>query len=276
MTSPRGLWRRWRFGVSTLVGQGRGYFIPSRYAGTERPGRYPALDADFAAAVPEFRRWLDAGARHAAALAALRDPPPAPRFDQDWFPRLDAVTAYAMVRERRPASIIEIGSGHSTRFMARAIADGGLATRLLAIDPAPRAALAGLNIEWQQAPLQAVAPERFQRLAAGDVLFVDSSHVLMPGSDVDMVLNDVLPRLGTGVLVHVHDMFLPDAYPAEWTWRGYNEQNAIAPLLGSGRWRLLWSSRWVATRMADAIPAAIARLPLKPGAFESSLWLERL
>ena len=258
------------------MGRGRGYFIPSRYAGTKRPAHYPALEADFVAAMPEFRRGLDAAARHAAALADLHGPPPAPRLDQDWVPRLDAAMAYALVRERRPASIVEIGSGHSTRFMARAIADGGLATRLLAIDPAPRATLGGLNIEWQQAPLQAVAAERFRRLAAGDVLFVDSSHVLMPGSDVDTILNDILPHLGAGVLVHVHDIFLPDAYPPEWTWRGYNEQNAVAPLLGSGRWRLLWSSRWVATRMADAIPAAVASLPLTPGAFESSLWLERL
>ena len=79
------------------------------------------------------------------------EPPPAPRWNQDWFPRLDAAAAYATVRETRPRRIVEVGSGHSTRFLARAVADGGLATRITAIDPRPRAAIRGLNVEWLQA-----------------------------------------------------------------------------------------------------------------------------
>lgn len=275
-TGGRGLWRQWLFGTATLLGRPRGYFIPSRYAPIQAPRRYPALEASFAAATPEFRRCLSTIARHVPALASLDGPPPAPRFDQDWFPRLDAAMAYTLVRELRPATIIEIGSGHSTRFMARAIGDGDLATRFVAIDPAPRAAIAGLKVDWQRAALQAVDGDPFGQLAAGDILFVDSSHVLMPGSDVDRVLNDVLPRLPAGVRVHFHDILLPDAYPAAWTWRGYNEQNAVAVLLGGG-WRLLWSSHWVATRMAGEIAeAGLGRLPLPAGAIESSLWLERL
>src|SRR6185503_4717515 len=58
------------------------------------------------------------------------EPPPAPRWNQDWFPRLDAAAAYAMVRITQPRRIVEVGSGHSTRFLARAVADGGLATRI--------------------------------------------------------------------------------------------------------------------------------------------------
>ncbi len=277
MTSARGVWRRWLLGAATLLGRRRGYFIPHRYAGTQRPSGYPAFEAMFGAAAPEFRDLLGGIGRYADVLGGLRGPAPAPRIDQDWFPRLDAAMAYAFVRERRPAAIIEIGSGHSTRFMARAIRDGGLPTRLVAIDPAPRAPIAGPNLEWVQAPLQAVDLERFGTLAAGDLLFVDSSHVLMPGSDVDTILNRILPRLAAGVVVHFHDVFLPDAYPDEWAWRGYNEQNAVAVLLGAGRWRPMWSSRWVATRMRDAVAASgLARLPLVAGAVESSLWIERL
>lgn len=278
MTPARGAWRRWLLGAATLLGRQRGYFIPHRYAGAPAPAPdYPAFDAMFAGAVAEFRDRLAAIGRHTDMLAGLHGPAPEPRIDQDWFPRLDAAMAYAFVRERRPAAIIEIGSGHSTRFMARAIRDGGLATRLVAIDPAPRAAIGGLNVEWLRSPLQAVDPDRFRMLAAGDVLFVDSSHVLMPGSDVDIILNRILPQLNAGVIVHFHDVFLPDPYPDEWAWRGYNEQNAVAVLLGAGRWRPMWSSRWVATRMRDAVAASgAARLPLASGAFESSLWIERL
>jgi hypothetical protein len=264
------------FGAATLLGGRRGYFIPTRYAAAPSPASYPALEPIFVAAAAEFRRQLSTIRRYGPDLARIGGPPPAPRFDQDWFPRLDAAMAYALVREARAASIVEIGSGHSTRFMARAIHDGGLPTRLLAIDPAPRAAIGGLRVDWRRLPLQAVDPHAFGSLAAGDILFVDSSHVLMPGSDVDRVLTDILPRLARGVVVHFHDVFLPDGYPARWVWRGYNEQSAVAALLAAG-WRLLWSSHWVATRMAAEVTAAgLDALPLKPGAFESSLWLEKL
>jgi predicted O-methyltransferase YrrM len=85
---------------------------------------------------------LDSIEQHAADLEKIgAAPPPAPRWNQDWFPRLDAAAAYAMVRALRPRRIVEVGSGHSTRFMARAVEDGGLPTQILAIDPAPRAAL---------------------------------------------------------------------------------------------------------------------------------------
>ena len=89
--------------------------------------------------------------KYALELEAIgSEPPPAPRWDQDWFPRLDAAAAYAMVRTLRPRRIVEVGSGHSTRFLARAVADGGLATKIIAIDPRPRARITGLPVEWLQ------------------------------------------------------------------------------------------------------------------------------
>lgn len=269
------MWRRWALGFATLAGIPRGYFIPHRYAGDSPAlASYPALEPLFRTAEPTFSACLAAVQRHREVLGRFsRTSPPAPRFEQDWFPRLDAAIAYAMVRARKPARIVEVGSGHSTRFLARAIADEGLKTRLTAIDPAPRAALAGLAVDWLHRPVQAAGDAPFAALAPGDVLFIDSSHVLMPGSDVDFLLNGVWPRLPAGVLVHVHDICLPDAYPEDWTWRGYNEQNAVAARLG--RDRLVWSSRWVVTRMAAAvIDAGLDNLPLMPGALETSLWLE--
>jgi hypothetical protein len=77
------------------------------------------------------------------------------------------------------------------------------------------------------------------------------------------------------VLIHLHDIFLPDDYPASWGWRGYNEQLGVAALL-DGRWETLFASRYVATRMSDRVKdSVVARLPLLPGAFETSLWLRR-
>ena len=95
---------------------------------------------------------------HGNALLAIgTEPPPAPRWNQDWFPRLDAAAAYAIVRTLEPRRIVEVGSGHSTRFLARAVADGGLDTRITAIDPQPRATIEKLPVEWLRSPVQRVA-----------------------------------------------------------------------------------------------------------------------
>jgi hypothetical protein len=125
--------------------------------------------------------------------------------------------------------------------------------------------------------VQQVGNEVFSTLTAGDVLFIDSSHLLMPGTDVDVLFNRVLPQLPAGVFVHIHDIFLPDDYPAAWSWRGYNEQLAVAALLQGGGFAPLWSSRYVLTRMKEQVSRSVlARLPLQDGAFESSLWLRKL
>jgi hypothetical protein len=200
-------------------------------------------------------------------------PPPAPRWNQDWFPRLDAAAAYAMVRSLRPRRIVEVGSGHSTRFLARAVADGGLDTRITAIDPEPRASIEALPVEWLRMPVQRAAA--FPALGEGDILFIDSSHQLKPGSDVEFLMNAVLPLLPAGVRVHFHDIFLPDDYPPTWEWRRYNEQAAVASLIERNILKVDFASHVVVSRSPENIRGVLARLPLVPGAIESSLWLTK-
>ena len=269
-------------GLATITGAGRwGYFIPSRFAGrAPRPGTgapYAAVEAILRDRQDRFQRVLDGLERFAPQFEAIgTEPPPAPRWRQGWFPRLDAAVTYAMVRDRAPARIVEVGSGHSTRFLAQGVRDGGLAARLSAIDPRPRASLSGLGVDHVAATVQEAGLAPFADLGPGDFVMVDSSHVLVPGSDADMIINRVLPSLCAGVVVHFHDVFLPDDYPGEWDWRGYNEQQGIAPLIHGGGYAVLFASRFVATRMADAVArSAAGSLPLFPGALESSLWLEK-
>jgi hypothetical protein len=200
-------------------------------------------------------------------------PPPAPRWNQDWFPRLDAAAAYAMVRSLRPRRIVEVGSGHSTRFLARAVADGGLDTRITAIDPQPRASIEALPVEWLRMRVQRAAA--FPALGEGDILFIDSSHQLKPGSDVEFLMNAVLPLLPAGVRVHFHDIFLPDDYPPAWEWRRYNEQAAVASLIERNILKVDFASHAVVSRSPENIRGVLARLPLVPGAIESSLWLTK-
>ena len=212
---------------------------------------------------------------YAAELEAIgSEPPPAPRWNQDWFPRLDAALAYAIVRATRPRRIVEVGSGHSTRFLARAVADGELDTRITAIDPKPRASIESLPVEWLRTPVQRVPA--FPALGPGDILFIDSSHQLKPGSDVDFLLNAVLPLLPAGVRVHFHDIFLPDDYPEDWAWRHYNEQAAVASLIERNILQVEFSSHAVVSRSPEKIDGVLARLPLVSGAIESSLWLTRI
>lgn len=266
-------------GLGTLFGvRRRGWFVPHRYASSvTAPDSYPELEPLFAAARPVFDAVLDAVDSYAAELEAIGpDDPPQPRWNQSWFPRLDAAAAYALVRARKPARIVEVGSGHSTRFMARAIADGRLATRVTAIDPAPRAVIGALDIAHVAATVQDAPRAPFAALEDGDILFIDSSHIAMPGSDVDLLLNRIWPALPAGVLVHIHDILLPDGYPPEWDWRGYNEQQAVAPLLTGRGAKLVFSSRYAVTRMADRVDRTVAgRLPIPDGAMETSLWLEK-
>lgn len=267
--------RRLGFGLATVLGLApRGFFLPYRYAASSEPEGYPALEPLFEAAEPRLRALVDAVARFAPDLARIAAEGGPARFAQDWFPRLDAAAAYAIVRTRRPARIVEIGSGHSTRFLAQAVRDGELATEIVCIDPAPRADLAGLGVAHMPRLLRDADPAPLAALAAGDVLFVDSSHLAMPGTDVDRLFLDILPRLPAGVLVHVHDVFLPDPYPSEWAWRGYNEQLLVGALLQGGGYDIVFASRYVATRRPEWL-AAVAGLPLPEGALETSLWLEK-
>ncbi len=271
------------FGLLTVLGlRRRGFFIPHRYA-ESLPDAAPAPPyapcealfdrhrADFAAVIA----GMDA---HADALLAIgREPPPQPRWRQDWFPRLDGAAAYALVRRHRPRRIVEIGCGHSTRFLARAVRDGGIACTHTVIDPQPRADIGNLPVTLTRALVQRVDSAPFTALEAGDMLFIDGSHILVPGSDADWLFNRVLPALRAGVLIHIHDILLPDPYPPAWRWRGYNEQSAVAALLSGGAFTPLFASRYAATRMAAEVAGSVAgQLPLPGGAVESSLWLRKV
>jgi len=271
-------------GLATVLGLARkGFFIPYRYAHTLPPpgarAPYAVLGDMLHAHEGDFRTLLDGMDSFMPDLKKIGgNSPPEPRWDQDWFPRLDAAAAYTLVRVGRPKHVVEVGSGHSTRFLARAIRDGDIDCRITAIDPRPRSSLHGIrNLELLRAPVQEIGLQAFESLNRGDMLFIDSSHILMPGSDVDLLINRALPALPAGVLVHFHDIFLPDDYPPHWSWRGYNEQLAVAALLTSKSYAPIFASHFVASRMRETLHrSAVSRILQPPGAIESSLWLRKL
>ncbi|MGI9437867.1 MAG: class I SAM-dependent methyltransferase [Geminicoccaceae bacterium] len=273
----RGAWRRLSMGLPTIFGmRPQGFFLPYRYAASVAPIGYPGIELLLAEAEPRLKTVLSDIRDLALDILALPAKRQAPRFDQEWFPQLDAMAAYALVRRWRPKRIIEVGSGHSTRFLAAAIEDEALTTSLLCVDPAPRASLRHLQVTWQESIVQEVPAKDFDGLEAGDILFVDSSHLAMPGTDVDYIIGHVLPVLRPGVMVHVHDIFLPDPYPSSWRWRGYNEQTTIAALLQGGNYQLVFASRYAATRMAEHLDGPPFNDMSRHGSgLESSLWLQK-
>lgn len=273
-------WRRFRFGLQTALGlPARGFFIPYRYA-AKMPDTQPVygelariFDAK-RAVFTDFCQSLDQFSKDFSTFGSVSHS--APKWEQGWFPRLDGAVAYGLVRMRRPKTIIEVGSGHSTRFMARAIKDGEFICRQVAIDPAPRKAIKTLPVEWCAELLTLNHVNMFAELEAGDIAFFDASHILMPGTDVDLILNRIMPVLKPGVLIHIHDVFLPDPYPKTWLWRGYNEQNALGPLIASGTYNLVFASAYVASRMqAEMAGTKLNDIPFNTDFFESSIWLEK-
>ncbi len=264
-------------GLSTILGLGqKGFFLPYRYAETVRPIPYPGLDSLFSAAEQTFVTLLHEIEALSEEILELPSGASGTRFDQSWFPGLDALAAYTLVRKHQPSRIVEVGSGHSTRFLAAGIQDGGFDASLVCIDPEPRATFEHLDVQWCPSILQEAPIDDLDALQAGDILFIDSSHLLMPGTDVDYLIGHVLPRLHSGVYLHIHDIFLPDPYPSSWSWRGYNEQSAVAALLQGQGYRLIFASYYVATRMEGWL----AKSPFKDikadqTEFQSSLWLQK-
>ena len=200
-----------------------------RYGWDQPP--HPQLQALFAAHDDRYRATLEGFAPLYPALrriAAHPGEPGQPHWINDWFPAFDAVGLYGYIATRRPRRLIEIGSGNSTLFARRAIADHGLATRIVSIDPEPRADVDAICDEVMRLPLEDVPLEFFATVTADDILFFDGSHRALQNSDATVFFTEILPMLPPGALVGVHDIFLPFDYPDGWRNRWYSEQYLLA------------------------------------------------
>jgi len=156
------------------------------------------------------------------------------------FGYCDAIVYYCLLRHVRPRRVIEVGSGYSSCLLLdtneRAF-DNSVSCTF--IDPYPQLLNSLITDEDRRRitvvarNVQDVAPAVFEELTAGDILFIDSSHVSKTNSDVNYLFFDILPRLPSGVYVHVHDVFFPFEYPKEWVYqgRGWNEAYLVRAFL---------------------------------------------
>lgn len=196
------------------------------------------------------------------------------------FSHLDARMLFALMQLWRPGRIIEVGSGYSTLLMEdvnRRLLGG--TTLITSIEPYPRSFMQRLGVRGItliEQKVQDVAFDHFGQLQAGDVLFIDSSHVVKTGSDVNALVFDILPRLPAGVRIHFHDIFLPHEYPKSWVCEGrsWNEQYLVRALLqfGASHFRVLFSSAYASICLPHAVSEALGGTLMSGG----SLWIEKL
>jgi predicted O-methyltransferase YrrM len=210
---------------------------PTSASNKPRWDPHPELERIIAAGDAGYRRSLTTIADYREALAGISresNDPTEPHWLNEWMPPLDGAAIYAFIRSRAPALYVEIGSGMSTRFAARARRDGGLSTRLVSIDPKPRAEVDRLCDQVLRVALEQADLSIFSDLGDGDVLFLDGSHRSFMNSDATVFFLELLPRLASGVLVGVHDVFLPYDYPLDYADRYYSEQYLLAAHLLAG------------------------------------------
>ena len=160
---------------------------------------------------------------------------------------IDSALLYYFISELKPKTYLEIGSGVTTLFAARAKRDRQIATRIISIDPEPRAAVDAVCDKVIREGLENTDLSIFSTLEPGDIVFMDGSHRSFMNSDVTVFMLDVLPKLKPGIVVHFHDIVLPYDYPemfSDWYW---SEQYILAAyLLAAGdKVKILMPSRFM-------------------------------
>jgi len=158
--------------------------------------------------------------------------PDLPTWNNGFLPGLDIVSIYTMLAKYRPAKYVEVGSGNSTKVAFKAKKEQNLPTEITSIDPFPRAEIDHLADRVIRQPFENVDfNPLLAELKPGDIVFIDNSHRILPNSDATVFFLEVLPRLPKGVVVHIHDIYLPYDYPQFMCDRFYSEQYGLAMYL---------------------------------------------
>ncbi len=151
-----------------------------------------------------------------------------PGWNNGFLPGLDIIGIYTMLAEFKPKKYIEIGSGNSTKVAYKAKQEQQLSTEIISIDPMPRAEIDQLADVVIREPFETIDLNLLYTLDENDILFVDNSHRILPNSDAMVFFMDILPKLKKGVIVHIHDVYLPYDYPQFMCDRFYSEQYGLA------------------------------------------------
>jgi hypothetical protein len=235
-----------------------------------------ARDENYRATLSSFLQFSDY-----LLKISLREPKTStkPSWINRWLEGLDTLALYGFVAGRKPAMYLEVGSGYSTKVVRRAIKDQGLPTKLVSIDPQPRAEINDLCDRVIRQPLENCDLSIINELKAGDIFFLDGSHRSFMNSDVTVFFLEILPRLKPGVIVHIHDIYLPMDYPPDRSHWYYSEQYLLAAglLAGHKNYEVLLPNFYIASTPGVAgVLTDFWRQPQLAGVAQSgcSFWLE--
>lgn len=202
------------------------------------------------------------------------------------FESVDGEILYCMIRHLKPKKIFEIGSGNSTYLSAQAVLknkeDNGHECELIAFEPYPndvlKAGFPGLS-KLIPTKIQDIPLSEFGKLKENDILFIDSSHVLKIGSDVQYEYLEILPRLNQGVIVHAHDIFLPAEYPREWVLKDYTfwtEQYLLqAFLVFNDSFKVLWAGSYMHLKHPDKLETTFSSYK-RDERWPGSFWIKKV
>lgn len=193
------------------------------------------------------------------------------------FDGLDALVYYSIIRTFNPKNIIEVGSGWSTKIAAKA-ARRIPGNRLFSIEPYPQGFLQkgfpGFT-KLIARKVQEVPFEFFAQLKKNDILFIDSSHTVKTGGDVNYLIFNILPKLNKGVLVHIHDIFFPDDYPKIWIKKAHkfwNEQYLLqAFLMFNNEFEVIYGNTYMGKRYPEEVKKVFSTV--WPHVLGGSFWI---
>jgi hypothetical protein len=185
----------------------------------------------------------------------------------------DAAILFAMLGLHEPTRLMEVGSGFTTLVFHHARRAFNLPGELISIDPAPRHPIGEFVDAQLIMPAQELPVSDYTMLTAGELLFIDSTHVDSSGSEVRYLLSDVLPKLSPGVLVAFHGVRLPRHYNSAELAQGFNEQLRLLDWLKSSGSEVLFSGGWMAEHHPGVVAKALSSFP--ETAESTALWLRR-
>jgi hypothetical protein len=195
----------------------------------------------------------------------------------------DAEIYYSMVRHLKPQRIIEIGSGNSTLMAQLAIAKNkaenpNYSCTQICIEPFEMAWLETTGVAVIRERVETVALSTFDVLEAGDILFVDSSHVIRPCGDVLREFAEIIPRIASDVYVQVHDIFTPFDYPEHWLRRErrlWDEQYLLESFLSfNKRFEIVCAANWLKHKHWDAFSNACPMMRNNPDQVPGAFWFK--
>ena len=180
-----------------------------------------------------YRALIDAALSNQNEIAEIQDSSKVtdsklPGWNNGFLPGLDIIAIYTMISFYKPKRYVEVGSGNSTKVAFKVKQEQHNSLEITSIDPMPRAEIDQLADVVIRKPFEDIDYQKVLNLEAGDILFIDNSHRILPNSDSMVFYMEIFPQLDKGVIVHIHDIYLPYDYPQFMCDRFYTEQYGLA------------------------------------------------